>query len=86
MRQRFAGYWNLLDEHQMVQVEHQLKLAESEIALENDPTELQHWLEMVDLLEQALQHLEHLYQHRAMEQEAVADERDMMDMMRTVAI
>ena len=86
LRQGFASYWNLLDEQQMVQVEHRLDQATREIALETDPSELQHWLDMVDLLEQALQHLEHLYQHRAMEQEAVADERDMMNMMRNVAI
>jgi len=57
-----------------------------EIGRESDPTELAHWQEMVTLLEQAIAHLAALYERRVEEQDLAADQREMMEKMRSVVI
>jgi len=86
LRQQCATYWYLLDEQMMSAVERQLEEAAVEIGRESDPTELAHWQEMVTLLEQAIAHLAALYERRVEEQDLAADQREMMEKMRSVVI
>jgi hypothetical protein len=86
LRQIFAGYWTVLDEKQMREVEQRVDDATRQIAMESDPAELAYWMEMVELLQQAVDHLELLYHQRTVRLEERADEAEMMQMMRTVVL
>lgn len=86
LRRLFAGYWTVLDEQQMRQVEQRVDEATRQIAMESGPAELAYWKEMVELLQQALGHLELLYHQRTVRLEERADEAEMMCMMRTVVL